>query len=294
MCPKCGERYAGCSVLLPSDWRCTSCGWTPTFESGVALTNPEDRGRVVGVDPAAFAELDAMEAGHFWFESRRKLIVAMLDRFAVGADSYLEVGCGGGFVLDGVARSRSWRRIVGVELHAEGLAIARGRLPENVELIQANADTPLVEGVFDVVGAYDVVEHIPDDSAALSVMSRALKPGGLILLTVPQHMWLWSSSDELALHQRRYRRGELEAKLRSIGFDVIFSSSFNALLLPLAIVSRLMPGRTSEQRMQQEARPGALVNSTLRGILEAEVALTRAGFRWPAGVSRLVAARKVT
>lgn len=295
LCPNCGARRDAAigGALLPADWRCGACAWSPTFESGVALTKPEDRGRIVGVDPAAFAQLDVIEAGHFWFETRRALIVSMLNRVAPSAASYLEVGCGGGFVLASIAKARSWRHIVGVELHTEGLAIARARLPANVELIQASAETRLAESAFDVVGGYDVVEHIADDVGALAAMHRLLRPGGVILLTVPQHAWLWSASDDLALHQRRYRRGELEDKLRRTGFEILHSTSFNSLLLPLAMISRLAPGRSDDERLKQEGRPGAAVNAVLRGVLEAETALTRAGVRWPVGVSRLVAARKV-
>ena len=295
LCPHCGARREdGEGALLPASWSCAACLWAPTFEAGVALTRPEDRGRIVGIDPAAFNQLDAVEAGHFWFETRRNLIVSLLTRLAPGAESYLEMGCGGGFVLSSIAAARSWKQIVGVELHAEGLSIARARLPANVELIQAGADTPLAESVFDVVGAYDVVEHIPDDAGALKAMHRLLRRGGLALVTVPQHMWLWSEADDLALHQRRYRRGELEQKLRDAGFEIVLSSSFNTLLMPLAMISRLAPRKQStEERLEREARPGATLNAALRGVLEIETGLTRAGVRWPLGVSRVVAARKI-
>ena len=74
----------------------------------------------------------------------------------------------------------------------------------------------------------------------------ATQTGGGTIIAVPQHPWLWSRADDIAYHQRRYRRGELEAKLRRNGFEVLFSSSFTALLLPLMAASRLrQPG--SEQ-----------------------------------------------
>lgn len=293
LCPHCGARRQGDGALLPAEWVCTACDWAPTIEGGVALTKPEDRGRIVGVDPAAFGHLDAVEAGHFWFEARRNLIVHLMARLAPEARTYLEIGCGGGFVLSRIAASRNWDQIVGTELHAEGLSIARARLPAKVELIQAGADTPLAESAFDVVGAYDVIEHIPDDIGALRAMHRLLRPKGFALITVPQHMWLWSGADNLALHQRRYQRGELERKLRETGFEVALSTSFNTLLMPLAMISRLVPGsKTAHERLEQEARPGATINAALRGVLEIETGLTRAGLRWPLGVSRVVAARK--
>jgi 2-polyprenyl-3-methyl-5-hydroxy-6-metoxy-1,4-benzoquinol methylase len=65
---------------------------------------------------------------------------------------------------------------------------------------------------FDVIGEFDVLEHIEDEKAVLMAMHRALRPGGDIALTVPQHPRLWSGTDEAAHHKRRYERGELEKR----------------------------------------------------------------------------------
>ena len=94
-------------------------------------------------------------------------------------------------------------------------------------------------GVFDLTGAFDVIEHIADDEAVLRGLRAAAQAGGGTIITVPQHPWLWSRADEVAHHERRYRRGELEMKLRRNAFEVLFSSSFTTLLLPLMAVSRL-------------------------------------------------------
>jgi hypothetical protein len=111
---------------------------------------------------------------------------------------------------------------------------------------------------------------------------------------VPQHPWLWSRADEIGHHQRRYRLGELEAKLRRNGFDVLFSSSFTALLLPLMAASRLMARVTSRDcDVEREIALGSKANAMLKAILRAEVRLTLAGMRWPVGGSRVVVARVV-
>jgi hypothetical protein len=105
---------------------------------------------------------------------------------------------------------------------------------------------------------------------------------------------LWSRADDLAHHQRRYRRGELEAKLRRCGFEVLFSSSYTALLLPLMVASR-WTSRNNErdEGVFREFRLNRHVNDLFTAILRAEVRLTLSGWRWPVGGSRVVVARAI-
>jgi SAM-dependent methyltransferase len=257
---------------------------------------PELADTVSGFDPTAFATLDEVEATHFWFVARNELIVGLANRFFPNAKRYLEIGCGNGAVLAALAASRSWERIVGSDLHPAGLKQARKRLPPKVELIQMNASTIPAVNAFDLTGAFDVLEHVADDKAALRGLRRATAMGGGTIIAVPQHPSLWSRADEVGHHQRRYRRGELEAKLRGNGFDVLFSSSFTAILLPLMAVNRLkarmVPGAVDSD-IKRELALGPRLNGVLTTILRAEVRLTLAGVRWPFGGSRVVAARAI-
>ena len=119
---------------------------------------------------------------------------------------------------------------------------------------------------------------------------------GVPIISVPQHPWLWSTADDLAYHQRRYRRGGLEAKLVAAGYEIVFSSSYTALLLPLMAASRLkarlMPSKGT-QDVSREFAVSPAVNAVLKALLLAEVRLTLAGVRWPAGGSRVVVARAI-
>jgi SAM-dependent methyltransferase len=249
---------------------------------------------VSGYDPGLFAGLAELETTHFWFVARNKLIVGLVNRFFPAAQRYLEIGCGNGAVLRALAASRTWERLVGSELHPTGLAHARARLPLSVEFVQMDARAiPAVEA-FDLTGAFDVVEHIADDEAVLRGLRRATCTGGGTIIAVPQHPWLWSRSDDLAHHQRRYRRGELEAKLRRCGFEILFSSSFIALLLPLMVASRLKGhGKDDKTDIDREFALGSTMNGLFTAILRAEVRLTLAGLRWPGGGSRVVVARAI-
>lgn len=252
---------------------------------------PELADTISGFDPKSFDDLAELEAGHFWFVARNRLIVGLANKFFPATRRFLEIGCGTGFVLRAMAESRTWERLAGTELHTSGLKHARKRLPAEVELVQMDARDIPAAGVFDLTGAFDVIEHIAEDEAVLRGLRAATETGGGTIITVPQHPWLWSRADEFAHHQRRYRRGELEKKLRRNGFEVLFSSSFTALLLPLMVASRLRPSKANEDAY--EFKLNSTVNQIFLKTLRAEVAMTLAGVRWAAGGSRVVVGRAI-
>lgn len=252
---------------------------------------PELADTVSGFDPHAFQDLAALEAGHFWFVARNELISGLIDKYLADGCSFMEVGCGTGFVLRAVLALRNWKRVVGSELHPSGLVFARQRLPTGVELVQMDARHIPARAVFDIVGAFDVIEHIEEDEAVLRAIRGSLTKGAGAIIAVPQHPWLWSKADDVAHHVRRYRRGELEAKLRRAGFEVAFSTSFTSLLLPMMAISRLTRKNADEDVYEFKLNP--VLNALLLRLLRFEVQLTLAGLRWPAGGSRVVVARAV-
>lgn len=299
ICPKChaGDPIERGAKIWPKDWVCKSCGNRLSVDGDIVLAAPELANSISGFDPSDFDYLSVAELTHFWFVARRNLIVALVDKYCPAARSYLEIGCGTGNVISAVSEARQWERVVGAEIHPKGLNLARLRLPTSVELIQFDARRLPLAGVFEVVGAFDVLEHVAEDEKVLQQIKRALVSGGTVVLTVPQHPWLWSISDEIAHHERRYSLGELEAKLRHAGFIVEFSTSYTAFLLPLMALSRMLSrfvGRERDVRevARQEFEISTFTNSVLTRLLNAEVALTKRGMRWPAGGSRVIVAKK--
>jgi SAM-dependent methyltransferase len=147
---------------------------------------------------------------------------------------------------------------------------------------------------FDVIGAFDVLEHIKEDQHVLEQMYTAIKPQGFILLTVPQHSWLWSTADEYACHVRRYSASDLHYKVEESGFKIIRSTSFVSTLLPTMIGSRFLRNRMSDKKFDAtaELKISPWLNSLFLQLLRAELVLIRKGFNFPAGGSRLVVARK--
>lgn len=203
----------------------------------------------------------------------------------------LEVGCGTGYVLSGVAEAFPQARLVGSEIFVAGLHHAASRLP-NATLVQMDARRIPYVDEFDVAMALDVIEHIEEDEQVLGQLFQAVKPGGGILISVPQHEWLWSQADEYACHVRRYTEKDIREKVKAAGFVIERSTSFVALLLPLMVASRVLKRRSEQYDPRQEFEIPRVVNLLLEYVLRLERHLIKLGISFPVGGSRLMVARK--
>jgi SAM-dependent methyltransferase len=219
------------------------------------------------------------------------LIVQLVSEITHPGDRLLEIGCGTGYVLQALDRECGLR-VTGTELHAEGLVHARQRVP-HAELVQLDARAMPYESAFDLVAAFDVLEHIDDDLRALRGLYRATRPGGFLLATVPQHMWLWSQADVAAQHVRRYRRHELVGRARAAGFTPVRATSFVSVPLPAMAVARARDrlGRREFDPLA-DLTPPRFVNRMLERILDLERLLIARGVDLPVGGSLVLVAQR--
>jgi SAM-dependent methyltransferase len=277
ICAACDHRFEG------PGWRCPACG-----TDGETFTPyRDDIGGGFPTDAAATLEL--VEAQSFWFRSRNELLAWAVARYAPRATSFLEVGCGTGFVLAGLQKRFPSLHLEGGELDPEGLEVARRRLPA-VPLLRMDARRIPFEDEFDVVGSFDVIEHIDEDELALQQIARAAKPGGTVLITVPQHPSLWSVADDVGHHKRRYTRTELRTKLREAGLRVERTTSFVTVLLPAMYASRRRARSADDATGELTLAPR--LDRWLERAMTAERGLIRAGVSLPAGGSLLAVATK--
>jgi SAM-dependent methyltransferase len=242
------------------------------------MTDPTATGSRPTYHPEHFAPLFAAEAAHFWFRSRNRCIAAAT-RLLPAPESVkdiLEHGCGTGFVLAQLQRLFPNARVTGADLFEEGLAMARQRfagLLIKTDLFQCG-----FRSEFDLIGLFDVLEHLDDDLQALRVLHEQLRPAGRLLLTVPAHMALWSDYDVASGHRRRYSRGQLEERLHAAGFEVEYSTEFMLPLVPLVFIRRrLLAGKqiasdpsALSDRIKNELRINPLLNRLLELILRPE------------------------
>jgi SAM-dependent methyltransferase len=285
-------------VCLSCDWRfeatgwlCPKCGHAPPSDRDIPLFSPALSRRAGGFKAEYFGNLAALEAGHFWFRNRNRLLNWALATYFPDAKRFMEVGCGTGFVLSGVKEAFPNLEVEGSELFLEGLTFARRRLP-SVPLYQMDGLHIPFEAEYDVVGAFDVLEHIQEDEAAMGQLFRAVKPAGGLLLTVPQHPSLWSEADVKACHARRYTRQELVQKVESAGFQTLRVTSFVTLLLPLMWLSRRRKHQDANGNAKGEFQMNPVLNGFLEAILCVETQLIRSGTNLTAGGSLLLVAKK--
>jgi SAM-dependent methyltransferase len=259
----------------------------PAFAPELATAN-------AGFRSEFFAELAALEAESWWFRARNDLIAWAVTSYAPDAKRFLEIGCGTGFVLGRIRATLPSAELWGSEIFSAGLAIAAERVP-SARFIQMDARTIPFRDQFDVIGAFDVMEHIDEDEAVLAEVHDALRPAGVLILTVPQHPALWSPQDVHAGHVRRYTAASLRHKVEAAGFEIVRSASFVSILLPMMFASRLrMRQATDDPDFDaiETLRQPRLVNRALAAVMRVEVGLIGRGVSFPAGGSLLMVARK--
>lgn len=284
-CPACAHTYSSRTAICPH------CGSSPKNIGGFDAWAPELALGGGGFKAEYFSDLATLEAENFWFRARNSLIIWALKRHFPTFRSFLEIGCGTGFVLSGIAKAFPTAKVVGSEVFSEGLAFAARRVPTG-RFVQMDAHCIPYEDAFDVVGAFDVLEHIPEDDVVLAQMYRTLRPGGGLLLTVPQHPWLWSPVDEYSCHVRRYTSAQLHSKIEAAGFEIVRSTSFVTLLLPAMWISRRRGSGKGVIDPHAEFRIPHPINRALESVLRLEQILIRMGASLPVGGSRLLVGRK--
>jgi SAM-dependent methyltransferase len=239
----------------------------------------------------------AVEARSFWCRSRIRIIRSVIAQYADRSRTLdmLDIGCGIGGMVGGL-QSLGRLNLTGSEIYLSGLKYARSRLPE-ASFIQLDATKIPFTDAFDIVGAFDVLEHIDDDETVMTSVRDALRPGGLFLITVPQYPWMWSHLDDIVHHKRRYTRGELRRKLRGAGFEVLRTTSFVSLLFPPMVLSRFLSrarprqADTTKEFESEVNLPGPL-NSAFDVMMRVDEALIAMGLSLPMGGSLLAVARK--
>ena len=285
LCASCGQGLSG------SAWACERCGWRASEQDGIAVLAGAPAAHAAGFSPQEFGTLHALEQDYFWFRGRIRLILWAFERYAGDCKSFLEIGCGTGSVLAAIARARPDLAVWGSEAYIEGLQFARSRV-DCARLLHMDARHIPFADEFDAIGLFDVLEHIEDDQAVLSQVARALRPRGKLLITVPQHRFLWSPADEHACHVRRYARAELVQKVEHARFQVLRCTSFVSLLFPLLLISRLLRRQREVDPLAEYRIPG-VVNRLFDLALSAERIAIRLGASLPFGGSLLLVARRM-
>ena len=220
------------------------------------------------MERAVYEAMAEHDERHWWYRARREVVAALIRRKVhppKGAQ-ILEIGCGTGHNLPMLGE---FGPVDALEVDE----IARGMAEERLGRPVLSSPLPQLAGLaddrYDMVAALDVIEHIPDDKAALEGVARVLRPGGKLVMTVPAHQWMWSAHDVVNHHQRRYSKSSLKKlikgsplKLESIGY-------LNSLLFPVAVAQRLA-SKIAGKDDANLAPPAEPINQALERVFAAE------------------------
>jgi SAM-dependent methyltransferase len=253
-----------------------------------------------GYDASLFDELARVEDRHFWFRARNALIYELAEKLCSGLKPgylVLEVGCGTGNVLNVLRKACDGALVVGMERFFDGLPHARRRYAG--PLVQGDARSLPFGKPFELVGLFDVLEHIAEERETLLSLREMLVPGGRLILTLPAHQFLWSHFDEAARHCRRYSTAQIRQTLVETGFEVDFVSHFMACIFPLVWAIRKIGGlrrsggpEEARKLTMKEFRVVPVINALLTSIMTLEARWVARGHRLPFGTSLVVVARK--
>ena len=243
-----------------------------------------------GMDAVLYRETFEVEETFWWFVGMRAIVATLLARTpaATAGGWVLDAGCGTGGSYQFLTR---YGRVASIDVSEHAIAFSRQRrLPA---LLQGSVTAlPFRDGAFDLVVSFDVIDELwPDlDDRAVAEMARVLRPGGTLLIRVPAYQWLHSRHDRIARTQHRYTRGEVVEKVQRAGLEVRGATYANSLLLPLAVVRRLLGKRRTGGKSELAPLPGWL-NAVLTAALRVEAAILKR-VSLPAGLSVIVVAGK--
>jgi SAM-dependent methyltransferase len=241
------------------------------------------------MDRQVYDRMRLIEADHWWFRGRRRILAGLIaDLGLPNGARILEVGCGTGGNL---AMLSGFGQVVGLEPDADSRAYAGEKTGVCVKGGALPDDLPFAPDSFDLVCAFDVIEHVEGDAAALAALAGLAKPGGRVAATVPAHPWMWSRHDELHHHKRRYTLSGFRRLVEGAGLEVERASYFNTLLFaPIAAV-RLAKLLTGARSADDDSAPPGPANDFLGAVFGSESAwLKRAPL--PFGVSIALIARR--
>lgn len=242
------------------------------------------------MDKAFYRKFFEVQQKHWWFVSKKKIVLDFIDRYVPTNDNHkiLDIGCGSGLMLNALEQIGD---TYGMDMSDDAInfskeifsgTVKKGMLPDNI---------PYDEEYFSLIVALDVIEHVNDDRASLKAIRSHIAEGGQAVISVPACMFLWSEHDVLNEHKRRYTLEELKGKLIDAGFTIEKISYFNTFLFPLISLVRMINNLLKRKGASEIDLPHPAINYIVEKIFSLEKYFLRI-MNFPIGVSVLAVVRK--
>ena len=246
------------------------------------------------MDESLYWKFVEVERSHWWFVARRQILLALSRHYLPpgGEGRILDVGCATGYFLEAAQQEfDAW----GIDPSPIAVKICQDRGLTQVVRGSTEDFSAVADKRFDAVGFFDVIEHVDDDLSALRNARDVLTDRGLVMITVPAHMWLWSEHDVLNEHKRRYVKRQLGQLLHEAGFHIEQLTYFNSYLFPSAVLARLARRIVRSVGKADLSMPPPWANRLMTRIFASERRHLVPNGRprgFPTGLSLLAIARK--
>ncbi len=242
------------------------------------------------MENAEYLKLAEVEDSMWYFRALHTHAANLIrEHHPAASGELLEAGCGtGGFIR----RASQWfpeLRFHGIDLFQIACELAKGSKTPRITRASVTA-LPFQDNSMSVVTSLDVIQHVSDDATGAGEIFRVLKPGGLAVINAPAYMWLWSYHDTATGAERRYTRPGMIRLLSNAGFDIVQSTYWNFIPLPIVAAKRKIIARFADSDDVKVYPPWA--ERLLGAAMAAERSWIAGVSRLPAGSSVLVAARK--
>ncbi len=250
------------------------------------------------MDKNYYKEYFSLERNHWWFKVRAKIIIFLIDKSLASNSSniktVLNIGAATGKTSEILAK---YGEVTSLEYDKECCEFVNENLPMKV-INGSIVELPFADNSFDLVCAFDVIEHVEDDILALAEMKRVCKPNGLVTVTVPAFMLLWSHHDIVNQHFRRYTKNNLQQLFTSNNLTYSVATYYNSILfLPIfmfRLFTKIIPQKWIRKGAGSDATLGSengFVNKVMYQIFNIELTLLK-GMKFPLGVSIFMSATK--
>jgi SAM-dependent methyltransferase len=252
------------------------------------------------MQPQDYEYLNALEEEFWWFAGMRNVTGAVLDPYCSPSRDrvVLDAGCGTGSNLTWLRRYTGNGEVHGIDVTKDALRFCGDRKHQLLALASVT-DLPFADAEFDLVTSFDVLAQLTttEGEAAVCEMFRVLRPNGIAFVRTAAYEWMRSGHDEALNSKRRYTVKGMQSLLSGAGFTLLRVSYANTLLLPLAVIRRLVLKRIGLADSGSDVKPLAQglqwMNSGLKGALNLEANLLRSGrLNLPAGLSVICVAQK--
>lgn len=193
-----------------------------------------------------YKEMYQLEANYWWHVAKRQLVKVLISNLKLKPHktSLVDVGCGTGKFLEEMDKWANWEQLIGLDGADEALKFTRRRKAAQVKKADFEKRLPLADNSVDIITSLDVVEHIADDENLILEIGRILKPGGVVIITVPAHQWMWTYWDDILGHKRRHTRKSVSRLMKLANLETLKLSYFYSYLLPVALVFRFLKCKT--------------------------------------------------